>query len=186
MTVWLPYFSQILLSVKCSCRHVFSGHAFLYIDIIYIYTGTHTHMHTPFLDVFNMYSKSCSKWIGVELWCFLSLTSSQQTCTRKIFVDVWRLFADIWAVLMDCEQRPGCEFALLWVLVLIFSYGRWHEDPFSDKSGNEDVLSDWQNVRKELFRALCGLFQLEYTRMAREVERLRLVSHGVLHVPDMY
>lgn len=143
MTVWLPHFSQILLSVKCSCRH-----AFLYIDIIYIYIyiQAHTYIHTLSRLFFSVYFKSCSKWIAIELWCFLSLTSSQQTHTRKTFVDVWRWFADIAAVLMASEC-PGCEFALLRVLMMSFPHGRWEEDPFSWQKWDQGWvvgLAEWK------------------------------------------
>lgn len=52
-------------------------------------------------------------------------------------------------MLVGCEH-PGGERALLQVHVLMSSTIRENWDPFSDKSGNEDILLDWQNSRKEL------------------------------------
>lgn len=59
-------------------------------------------------------------------------------------------------MLVGCE-RPGGERALLQVRVLMSSTIRENWDPSSDKSGNEDILLDWQNSKnsiKELGRVL--------------------------------
>lgn len=48
MAVWLPCFSQVLLSIECSCRHAFIDWYYFY-----IYTGTYT--STPFLDFVSVH-----------------------------------------------------------------------------------------------------------------------------------
>lgn len=57
-------------------------------------------------------------------------------------------------MLVGCEH-PGGERALLQVHVLMSSTIRENWDPFSDKSGNEDILLDWQKGTQ-----CCDLFQL--------------------------
>lgn len=149
MTVWLPHFSQILLSVKCSCRH-----AFLYIDIIYIYVYRHTHIYTPFLDFFSVCTLSP---VPNELQLSFDVFSVWQVVSKLTLGKHLLMFEDdlliselCWWLRSALVVNLLCSGSSWWVSLMVGE----KRILSLDKSGIKDGLLDWQNERKELFRAL--------------------------------
>lgn len=174
---------SVRLSVKCSCRHVFSRHTFyIYIDII-IYKQACAHIYT----LSRLFQYVLLGPVPNELQLIFDVFSVWQVVSRLTRGKYSLMFEDCLLISELCRWTLStqvvnllCSPSWCW----FFPYGRWHQDLFFEESVNE--MYCWLSGMWETFWSTLCFISAEM--LAGWQERLEDgdFSHGVLRVLEVY